>query len=250
MTDVILTCFACSPASPCQIWANKYFKDPPIVLNIPGQGGGDFRNKIRAWAKTGDVFTAALHELAPSVIAAPNFTLGRRGLVTFSVGWSAAEELLKLKSDGLSELDKLDAAIFLDGIHTQELDPFIRLATDFASGDGFGIMAHSAIVPPFISSTKTNNLIFDAAVKNNDESEFQRTEEAPPDYITNAILESPITIKSVYGTTTWTQDPFDGWSNRGNLNCLAYKGDTAETHIYISRHVAERCWKWLGEVWS
>ena len=248
MTDVILTCFACSPASPCQIWANSYFKDPPIVLNIPGQGGGDFRNKIRAWAKTGDVFTAALHELAPMAVAAPNFKLGRRGLVTFSAGWTAAEELLKISS----ERDRLDAALILDGIHTKELDPFVQFATRAANMEAFMVMAHSAIIPPFISSTKTNSKIFLAAEENNTNAEeyYPMTEEAPPDYITHAVLESPITIKSVYGTTTWKEDPFDGWSNRGNLNCLAYKGDTAETHIYIARHVAERCWKWLGQEWS
>ena len=247
MTDVILTCFACSPASPCQIWASKYFKDPPIVLNIPGQGGGDFRNKIRAWAKTGDVFTAALHELTPMAVAAPNFELGRRGLVTFSAGWSAAEELLKLKI----ERDRLDAALILDGIHTEELDPFIQFATKAANMEAFMVMAHSAIVPPFVSSSKTNNTIFSTAEEKNTKNEFwPMTEEVPPEYITHAVLESPITIKSTFATTTWKEDPFDGWSNRGNLNCLAYKGDTAETHIYISRHVAERCWKWLGEVWS
>lgn len=247
MTDVILTCFACSPASPCQIWANSYFKDPPIVLNIPGQGGGDFRNKIRAWAKTGDVFTAALHELMPGAIAATDFKLGRRGLVTFSAGWSAAEELFKIKS----ERNRLDAALILDGIHTEELDPFIQFATRAANMEAFMIMAHSAIVPPFVSSTKTNNTIFSTAEEKNTKNEFwPMTEEAPPEYITHAVLESPIAIKSAYATTTWKEDPFDGWSNRGNLNCLAYKGETAEVHIYISRHVAERCWKWLGEVWN
>ena len=246
MTDVILTCFACSTASPCQIWANSYFKDPPIVLNIPGQGGGDFRNKIRAWAKTGDVFTAALHELMPGAIAATDFKLGRRGLVTFSAGWAAAEELFQISY----EREKLDAVILLDGIHTDKLNFFIEFALKAANMDAFMIMAHSAINPPFISSTITNNTIFSTAEQNNKINCLKpMTEESPPEYITNLILEKSLSIKSVYGTTTWNEDPLNGWKNRGNLNLLSYDGNTAEIHIYIARYIAEKCWRWLGEYW-
>jgi len=245
--DVILTCFACSGASPCQTWANQYFKDPPIVIVIPGQGGGDFRQRIISWSKEQDVFMAAIRQLAPSLLSEPNFEIGRRALVTFSAGWSAADELFKLKS----ERDRLDAMILLDGVHTSELSHFIEVGTKFANGGGFGIMAHSTIVPPFVSSTKTNNMIFDEACKNNtNQTDKPMTEEAPPDYITNAVLEKPIPIKSNYGITVFSKDPFDSWKNRGGLNILSYKGDTAETHIYIARYVAERCWKWLGEEWS
>lgn len=247
--DVILACFACSAQAPCGEWAKKYFQEEPIVLNIPGAGGPDFRTKVLTWAQTGDIFTAALKELKPALAET---SIRRRGLVTFSVGWSAADELLKFES----ERKKLDAYLLLDGCHTQSLDHWKAFAVRAANLEATMIMAHSSIKPEFISSQVSNTMLFDYAAKiNNQTSGVPRVESILPSYLIDLELEKPIEISlGAAGTLppikkTWLHDPLLGYYNRGNLTRLHYSGGDRPDHVYIAWYVSQRLWQYLGELW-
>lgn len=249
--NVILTAYSCSVLAPCQKWAEQYFSSPPLIINIPGSSGSAFRSKILSWAKSGDVFTAAVAELAPQ---RKGEIIDKRGLVTFSAGWAAADELLKLEK----ERQKLNAYIALDGIHTAQLDHFIAYATLAANTDSFAVFAHSSIVPPFISSSKSNSLIYEAACHNNDlDKERPNLTCDPPDYVINRrAYDKPITIKvGAAGSLraesqTWECSPLLAWKNRGNLTKLHYRGETRTDHIFIAQVVQPLMWQWLGQVWN
>lgn len=248
--DVIITCFACSSQAPCKEYAKKYFADEPIVLNVTGSGGSSFRAKAIQWAKTGDAFQAALKENGYNDI-----TIKRRGLVTFSVGWSFADELLKFPN----EVEKLNAYILLDGCHTANLDNWIKFATKAANGDAWMTMAHSAIVPPnFPSTTTTNTTLFKSACANNDTNEeAPKMETNLPEYILQPQLPSEgitISLGSSPGMPAskkhWTQDPLISNLNRGYLTKLGYSGNGPTDHVYVAWHVAPRLWNLLGDFWT
>lgn len=246
--DVILTCFACSNQAPCQEWSKEFFDDEPVVISVPGSGGTDFRNKIIQWCKTGDCFAAAVKELKPNL----NISIRRRGLVTFSVGWSAADELLKFEA----ERNRLDAYLLLDGCHTKDLGNWKLLGARAANLEMVMVMAHSSIKPTFISAYESNQAIFDFAVKANDDSSFPRTQTEMPDYIAAPKLEAPIQISlGASGDMppikkTWIEDPLFTYQNRGNLTRLHYKGNDRPDHVYIAWYVSKRLWKYLGECWA
>jgi hypothetical protein len=251
MRDVILTAFANSSQAPCDKWALKYFKEPPIVLTVPGGGGPEFRAACIRWAKTGDLFRAALKELKPEF---KDVEIGRRGLCTFSVGWAFAEELLKFEA----ERNRLSAFLLEDGCHANDLKNWILFATRAANMEATMIMAHTLIVPPFVSTSKTNSEIFKKASEANSNAQDKpMVEEAPPEYILNAQLPtSGITIKLGASpnlpaeSKTWTKDPLLDWENRGNLTRLRFSGTGRCDHRYIAWYVAERLWQWLGQSWS
>lgn len=248
--DIIITIFANSSQAPCAQWAKEYFTNEPIVLTVPGAGGTDFRNKMIAWAKTGDAFAAALKSLRPDL---KDVEIGRRGLVTFSVGWAGADELFKFPA----EREKLDAYLLLDGCHNNVLDHWVAYATRAANMDAFMAMSHSSIKPPFVSSTITNSLIFRLATHANDAlTDKPQVETAIPEYVLNVKIDEPIKISLGASpglpaiSKTWTADALIAHENRGNLTRLGYSGSDRCDHVYIAWYVAKRLWQWLGEEWS
>lgn len=246
--DVILTVYSCSAEAPCQQWAKENFEDLPIVINVGGQGGSDFRAKAIAWSKSGDAFQAAL-----KTAGYKDVQVRRRGLTTFSVGWTFADELLKFES----ECQKLDAYLLLDGCHTQALDHWIKFATRAANMEAMMVMSHSGIKPPFVSSTVTNKKMFNKACEyNNMTLTAPKISWSPPDYILDKKLPAPITIAlGAAGNLpaikkTWTESPFEEFENRGDLTRLQYSGDNRPDHVFISRYVNKLNWRWLGESWA
>lgn len=248
--DVIITVFACSAQAPCQTWAKQYFDNEPLILNVPGGGGPEFRAKAIKWGKTGDLFAAAVKELAPQY---GDIEIGNRGLVTFSVGWSFADELFKFPN----EIEKLDSYLLLDGCHTDILDFWVKFAARAANMDAFMVMAHTEIKPPFISTTTTNTRIFERACKaNGDDPDRPTVSSIPPEYIVKRQLDKPVTVSLAKAGTlpaikkSWDKDPLVSFKNRGALTVLAYSGNDRPDHVYVSWYVSEVLWRWLGETWN
>lgn len=239
--DIVLTVFANSAQAPNEKWAQEYFKSPPLVLSLPGGGGVAFRAKINQWAKTGDLFQAAIKELAPK----EDIEIGKRIFVTFSAGWAAMDALLQYPA----EIDKLDAYLLLDGCHTTALTNWITLGSKASEGKMIMICAHSAIIPPFISSTQSNDQIFENSETTN------ATALTIPDFVSHAILPEKgidISLGASPGMPAthrhWINDPYTSGRVKGNLVELSYSGNDAPTHCFIAWYVAERLWKWLGEL--
>lgn len=237
--DVIITVYSCSKQAPCSKWAKEFFTEAPLLVNVPV---GQFRSKAIQWARTGDLFKAAVKDILKQDIE-----IGKRGLVTFSLGWIFADELVKFKA----ERERLDAYILLDGCHTSVLDSWCQYADIPASGNAFMVMAHSSIKPPYISTTTTNSKIFQHAESGSAENI------ETPDFITNATLpENGITIYLVKSgslpaiSRKWTKDPLISAKSAGNLVKLHYSGNDRPDHVYIAWYVSKRLWKWLGQEWS
>jgi hypothetical protein len=248
--DIILSVFACSSQAPCQAWAKKYFEEEPVVLVVPGGGGQEFRAKLKRWAQSGDVFGAALKELRPG----SDIEIGRRGLVTFSAGWSFADELLRFEAERL----RLDAYLLLDGCHAQDRGHWAQYASRAANLDGaFMVMAHSSIVPPGMpSATATNTDIFNRACAANDASSSPRVTSDIPEYVAVATLPASgisISLGASPGLSAvskrWSKDPLQSHDSRGDLTRLGYDGNDRPDHVYVAWHVSERLWRWLGERW-
>ncbi len=245
--DVIISVFASSPQASTSSWANKHFDDPPIVLNLSAPS--QFRNLIQTWSKTRDLFQAALRAHGYQ-----NVTVRRRGLVTFSAGWAAMDELLKIPS----ESDKLQALILLDGGHTDILEPWISWAQKAIELDKFCILAHSEIQPPFISSQEHNTKIFQNAAKSSEKNKSAPwVETILPEYLQpNQKLPQKITI-SLPGapglpavSKSWDIDPLVEVENLGNLTRCHFAGNDRPDHVYIAWYGQERFWRYLGEEWS
>jgi len=242
--DVIINVYSCSAAAPCHTWAESFFTDPPLIINVPAN---QFRPKAIQWSKTGDAFAAALKEYFPTL---KNVEVGRRGLTTFSLGWIFTDELLKFKK----ERDRLDAYLLLDGCHTSLLDCWVDLGIRAANGDAFMAMAHSSIKPPFISTTISNTRIFDQS----EAAQTKPVEAAEiPDYILDAKLPPQGVTISLGGSgnlppisKTWKKDPLIAHNSAGNLIQLHYSGNDRPDHVYIAWHVSKRLWQFLGERWS
>jgi len=243
--DVIINVYSCSAQAPCHKWKDEFFTNSPIIINVPGGSSSIYRTSAIRWAKTGDAFKAAVKERTGLDIE-----VGKRGLTTFSLGWTFADELLKFKS----ERDKLDTYLLLDGCHTSTLDHWIQYAKRAAEGDAFMAMAHSSIVPPFVSTTVTNSKIFDEA--------FKLREKYPdpieiPDYILHAKLPDKgvtISLGASPGlpaiSKTWTEDPLKNNVVAGNLTRFHYTGNDRPDHVYIAWYVSKRLWNWFGDTWS
>ena len=248
--NVILNVFSCSSQAPCNKWATEFFSDPPLIINVAGSGSAVWRAKVNQWAKTGDLFLAAVKENFPKLT---DIEIGKRGLTTFSAGWNFADELFKYDN----EINKLDAYLLLDGCHTKELTNWIKFASRAASGNAFFVMVHSSIKPPFISSTDSNNIIFQGASLSS-----QTTNINIPDYILQAKLPDPgvvISIAAAYKdgklalpavTKKWTTDPLISHNSHSNMAILGYSGNDRPDHVYIAWYVSKRVWNWLGDLWS
>lgn len=252
--DVILTIFANSSNAPCNKWANEFFSEPPIILTVPGSGGRDFRANIIRWAKTGDLFAAALKELAPQL---KNIEIRRRGLVTFSAGWAGADELFRFEK----ERNRLDAYLLLDGCHAWNLDNWVEFGARAANMDAFMVMAHSEIQPPnFPSAGSNNKKIFKESFNINQFNLNSPKYSFPlPDYITNLDLVNSKESISIHlqksGSLpaikkTWKRDPLKDFETIGNLTRLGYGGNDRPDHVYIAWYVANKLWMWLGEYWT
>jgi hypothetical protein len=163
--------------------------------------------------------------------------------VTFSAGWGFLYRLLKSNS-----ASRINAVILLDGMHTNDLGGCKDFAERAALGGPsapFLVMAHSQIVPTYVSTKTTNTAIMQAAFGTG----IQGVNLAP-DYVTNAVLDKPVTCGNQYGRRTFTTDPLCAQDNVGNAWRLEYDGASAAEHIYIAGHVQPRLWRWLGEVWN
>lgn len=242
--DVIINAFSCSAQAPCHKWSEEFFDNPPIVLNVPGSGGSSFRRKAIQWAKTGDVFSAALKELKPSL---KNIKIRKRLLTTFSVGWTFADELLKFKK----ERNLLNSYLLLDGMHSSATKHWSEFAKRAVEGSAFMVMAHSSITPPFISARKSNSQIFDDALMM---AESRGPAKLIPKYISSAQIESGSTKISLGKagnlpaiTKIFKKDPLIGHKTSGSLTRLHYDGNDRPDHVYVAWHVSKKLWKWLGE---
>ncbi len=248
--DVILTAYACSSQAPCSQWAREIFDEEPIVLAVPGSGG-TFMKKGRQWSATGDAFRAALRELAPQH---KDVEIRRRAIVTFSAGWILAHNILLHPKEQLL----LDALILEDGLHSEELDHWVNFAKRAAKSEAWMVMAHTQIVPAFVSSKVTNESVFSQAIA---VGVGPKRKELPR-YLTDPELPLEgvwITVSSVKDATgrvimpaetkIWEKDCLVAWDNRGELYLLEYSGDDRPDHIYIAWQVAPRLWKMLADHW-
>lgn len=248
--DIILTVYSTSPLAPANQWAKDFFKEEPIILNMPGTGGASFRAKAIQWSKTGDLYSAALKELNPKL--SKEVTIRRRGLVTFSVGWSAADEILKFEK----EKSRIDAYLLVDGCHTPILDNWIDLGTKAAKWESIMIMAHSSIKPPFISATETNNKIFEESKKIRDKSFCIKEDLQIPEYILNYKIQDPIKITAPSAgnlpsiTKIWDKDPLNKADSCGGLVKLHYNGNDRPDHMFVCWHIQKRMYKLLSEYWK
>ena len=253
--DVILTAFACSAQAPCEAWANDFFSDPPLVLNVPGGDGAAFRSHASTWGASGDAFKAALQEAAAHRPELKGVTIRRRGLVTFSVGWSFADNLFGFAA----ERQRLDAYVLLDGCHTRAIKPWVEFATRAANMEALMMMAHTAIDPhTFPSTTTTNTEMFKQACENNDANlQAPNVTSTVPDYVLHGQLPDGGVMISLAGapglnpiSKHWVTDPLVGVESRGNLYKLSYDGNDRPDHVFVAWFVAKRMWQWLGEEWS
>ena len=247
--NVILNIFSCSDQAPCNKWATEFFADPPLIINVAGSGSAVWRAKVIQWAKTGDLFAAAVKETFPKLT---DIEIGKRGLTTFSAGWNFADELFKYDN----EINRLDAYLLLDGCHTKELTNWIKFAKRAAEGSAFFVMSHSSIKPPFISSTDSNNFIFSGA------RQGKQTNKDVPDYLCHAQLPAQgitIGVAAAYKdgkivlpaiSKKWVVDPLIDYNRCGNMTVLGYSGGDRPDHVYIAWYVSKRDWQWLGETWS
>lgn len=255
--DVVLAAYACSSLAPCTRWAKELFHDEPLVLSVPGSGE-TFTRKGKQWAATGDAFKAAISEMAPQY---KNLEIGRRAMVTFSIGWQLGHELLKSPR----ERSLLNAYILEDGLHSKELDHWVEYATRAANTDAWMVMAHSRIKPPFVSARETNTEVFRRAQERNDQDPVapKMFYEALPDYVANpempdgGVRISVGAIKDAQGMVTvpaytkvWDKDPLAIWESRGNLWRLEYDGNDRPDHIFIAQEVAHRVWRMLADHWN
>jgi hypothetical protein len=221
--------------------AKELFRDEPLVLVVPGSGG-DFIRYGREWTATGDVFRAALRQLSP---ANKDIEIGRRALVTFSAGWQFGHGILGSQK----ERDRLDAYLVEDGIHTSELTRWTSYATRAAKGEALMAMAHTNIVPPFVSTTTTNTKVFkDAMAAAGAVLELDLTEHlANPEFPAEGIR---VRAGSPPATKKWDKDPLKEWERAGQLYRLDYGGTTGSDHMFISWIVGPRLWRVLADRWN
>lgn len=247
--NVVLSVFSTSSLAPAQQWVNSFFDDDTIVLSVPGSSGPEFRQRVIRWCKTGDLFQAAIKDLAPKQFG--KFEINKRILVTFSVGWSAADEIFKFDN----EVNNLSAYILLDGCHTSNLEHWKNFALKAAVGEAIFIMAHSSIIPPFISAEKTNTTLFKYG------SEIlQYCVSHPkikinlPDYITQYKLNPPIQISlGAAGnlpkiSKMFHNDPLIKSDVAGGMIKLHYAGNDRPDHVYICNYVQKRMYKLLSQL--
>jgi hypothetical protein len=148
-----------------------------------------------------------------------------------------------------SAWQRVDAVILLDGLHTADLAPFTRFASAAAAGDAAGpmlVMAHSQIVPPYVSTKTTNTAVMAATIAACPGKDV----DLAPEYVTSAQLDAPITLGNQYGRHTFDHDVLVEQDNVGNAWRLEYEGNSAAIHIYIAQLVQPRLWRWLGERWN
>jgi hypothetical protein len=232
--DVILTALACPPEVSCNERASL-FKEEPLILHVK-ESGYDFQRKAVKWLQTGDLFRAAIDELSPGN---KGIEIRRRGLVSFSAGWYFGNGLL---SSSL-ERDRLNAYIALDGIHTSVLNDWVLYAQKAINCECLFAMAHSQIVPPFVSASTTNNKIFNDATK----GILVSHEEEIPNYIRN--LELPPEGVEI-ARKKWLKDPYKSGISSGLLYKVDYNGGDGPTHTYIQRYASMGYWQLLAETWN
>lgn len=247
--NVVLAVFSTSSLAPAQQWCNSFFDDETIVINVPGNGGSAFRQRVIKWCKTGDLFTAAIKELLPK--EAGKFEIKNRILTTFSVGWSAADEIFKFNA----EVDKLNAYILLDGCHTQALDNWKNFALKAAAGDAVFIMAHSSIIPPFISAEKSNSILYKYGSEIVEQCiNKPKIKIELPEYIINYKIQEPISISlGAAGNLPkiskfFSIDPLIKYDTIGGMIKLHYLGNDRPDHVYICNYVQKRMYKLLSQL--
>ena len=232
--DICLTAFACSSSAPCSQWAKDYFAEPPAVVWVPGNNSTQFE-QVGQQAAMDVVAWSAFHaRCKPEEV-------GRIAVVTFSAGWGFVYRLLK----SAAARSKIDAVILLDGMHTRDLDGPKAFAASAARGGPLLLMAHTQIVPPYVSTTVTNTEIMGAAYTTG-----RQGCAVAPEYVSAAVLDAPVTLGNQYGHRTFDHDTLERQDNVGSAWCLEYEGASAADHIYCCLRVQPRLWRWLGERWA
>ena len=232
--DVIVTAFACGGKMKCRKEAEK-FKEPPIILNVPG-------GSIEGFVKTAQTFRAKNSVL-------DNFFASRRELkkiqprrvciVSFSDGDAWTTSVLRANKD----IKRIDTAIVMDGVHTHNLKAWIDFAKLAAVGENAPKLwlAHTQL------TKKTNAKIVEKVNNTNNQQIII------PDYIKNAQIENSI---SVYSKTERPKhklyhiDPLCSFESFGNVARFEYDGNKEQDQIYNAQYTQPRFWQWLREIWA
>ena len=147
--------------------------------------------------------------------------------------------------------------MLLDGCHTKNLRHWEKFGALAALPGKTMIMAHSSIIPPFISSTASNKQIFTKAKEENDIGQKKELNDITlPEFILSPeISKKGITISLGSSGTlaavkkTWKRDALIDFEVHGNLVRLHYQGNDRPDHVYIAWYVSKRLWEWLGKLW-
>jgi hypothetical protein len=237
--DIIISAFACGGKMSCKKEAAK-FKDPPLVLTVPGGSSSGFRKTGLKYKKGNTILDNFLKDKAKNV------TPRRVALVSFSAGWAWSTEVLRTKLDP----ERIDTVIVMDGIHTRNLDGWFRYAELCVKGGSKLFMAHTQIKPPFVSSTATNTKIIDSVRSKASKGQPLIT---IPSYVWDVDLEKPVSIYSKIEnpkTKIYQDDPLHTFEAVGNVVRVEYEGGKAQDHIYNAQYAQPRYWQWLRELWD
>lgn len=247
MNNTILTAFSNPGSTIVAQWLQRFI-NPPTVVDIPGSNSTQFTQQG----------TIAQDDLSRYVHNRNPKHNGRIAVVTFSAGWGFLHAL----SQSPAAMGLIDTVILLDGLHTRArlegLEAYVARASYGAPMDPMVLLLHSQIIPPFISSKATNELLMRSA------KEHPRALQPPlelrplPGHFTNPQLynlptPSPLNVVRLgnqYGHALYSADPIVDYDNAGNAWRVEYHGDNAAIHIYIAQYVQPRAWATLAERWN
>jgi hypothetical protein len=238
--DIILAALSCGGKMHCQKEAAE-FKDPPIVIAVPGGSADGFARTAKQHRQHNSVLEAFFASRRELSAVRPR----RVCLVGFADGCGWISAVLKASHDR----PRIDTVLALDGLLTAGLQAWIDYASQAANGGRPAPrlwLAHSQG-----QTQKTNKRVFDRAKKSTGSS-------GPvidlPDYIVHASLESPpVRVYSKTETPTtklFHADTLVEYDSIGNLVRVAFSGDNIQDSIYIAQYVQPRFWRWLRHIWS
>lgn len=233
--DIIITAFSCGGKMKCKKEA-LLFKDPPLILNIPGGSKDGFIKTAKSIKDKGSILDPLFN--------AKNINPRRVCLISFDVGWSWVTEVLRCKKD----LSRIDTILIIDGIHTSSLQAWIKYAKLAVEGDSRLWMVHTQNQPAQGTSARTTNAKIAKRVK------LELPIITVPDYILNVEpFEKPITIYSKHDTPKrkiYQKDSLCLFEQYGNLVRFEYQGNKTQDQIYTTQYVQPIFWKWLRELWE
>lgn len=241
--DIIITAFSCGGKMKCKKEAET-FKEPPIVLSVPGGSEEGFIQTARDFRAKNSILDSFLKSKLKN-----NIQPRRICLVSFDIGWAWTTQILRSKRD----IGRIDTIIVIDGIHTTSLKAWIDFARKTAKGGDQSPklwLAHTqGKLKRSVSAKTTNAKIFRQARPKSS----GMTVATVPDYIfCVSKFQKPITVYSKDETPKrkiYHSDPLDCYEQHGNLVRCEYEGNTKQDHIYAAQYVQPRFWRWLRDMW-